>query len=156
MTISFPRLTAAALLLVGGGIVAVSAVGLVVARIAIAAGLPVSVSPSDVALVDDLVQLMPFVGAFAVANLVAAVALVVGSTWADRLATTVAAVAVGIGLFGMMLLVLGHDPFASVPSDHALTGLQIMGAFAGLYGAVIVALAFDGRPALNAPRQAIA
>jgi hypothetical protein len=157
VTTSFPRLIAATLLLAGGGIVAISAFALVVARIVIAAGLPVSVSPSDVALVDDLVQLVPFIGAFAVANLVAAVALVAGSAWADRLATIVAAGAVGIALFGMILLVLGHDPLASAPSDHALTGLQVLGAFAGLYGAVVVALAFDGKAAVvSNPSQAAA
>lgn len=153
MTTSFPRLTAAALLVAGGGIVALSAFGIVVARIVIAAGLRTPATPADVALLDDLVQLMPFVGAFAVANLVAAVGLVVGSSWADRLASTVAAAAVGILLFGMTLLILGHDPFASVPSDHALDGIGILGAFASLYGAVIVALALDGRAVARAPRQ---
>lgn len=156
MTISFPRLTAAALLLVGGGIVALSAFGIVVARIAIAAGIPASVTANDVALLDDLVQLVPFVGAFAVASLVAAVGLAVGSSWADRLGTTLATAAVGIGLFGMTLLILGHDPFSAVPSDRALDGLGILGAFAVLYGAVIVALGLDGRAITRSPSLAAA
>lgn len=156
MTISFPRLTAASLLLVGGVIVALSAFGIVVARIVIAAGMPATVTPNDVALLDDLVQLVPFVGAFAVASLVAAIGLVGGSSWADRLATTLAAAAVGIGLFGMILLILGHDPFATVPSDRAIDGLGIMGAFAALYGVVIVALGFDGKVIARSPSHAAA
>jgi hypothetical protein len=156
VTISFLRLTAATLLLVGGSIVALSAFAIVVARIVIAAGLRVPATPAELALLDDLVQVMPFVGAFAIANLVAAIALVVGSPWADRLASTLAAAAVGIGLFGIILLILGHDPFAAVPSDHALDGIGIMGAFASLYGAVIVALTLDGTSVVRAPHQAAA
>lgn len=156
MTISLPRLTAATLLLVGGSIVAISAFSIAVARIVIAAGLRVPVTPADIALLDDLVQVVPFVGAFAIANLVAGIALVVGSPWADRLASTLAAVAVGIGLFGMILLILGHDPFAAVPSDHALDGIGITGTFAALYGAVVVALALDGKALVKAPHQAAA
>ena len=156
MTISFPRLTAAALLFVGGGIVAISAFGIVVARMVIAAGLPAPVTANDVALLDDLVQVMPFVGAFAVVSLVAAVGLVAGSSWADRLGTTLAAAAVGIGLFGMILLILGHDPFAMVPSDRALDGLGILGAFTALHGAVIGALGLDGRVITRSPSRAAA
>jgi hypothetical protein len=156
MTISFPRLTAAALLLVGGGIVALSVFAIAAARLAIAAGLRVPATPADIALLDDLVQLAPFVGAFAVANLVAAIALVVGSPWADRLASTLAVAAVGIGLFGLILMILGNDPFTTVPSGRLLDGLGIMGAFTGLYGAVIVALALDGNAVVRAPNAAAA
>jgi len=156
MTISFPRMTAAALLFAGGGIVALSALGIVVARMAIAVGLPAPVMANDVALLDDLVQVMPFVGAFAVASIVAAVGLVAESSWADRLGTTLAAAALGIGLFGMILLILGHDPFATVPSDKALDGLGILGAFAALYGTVIVALGLDGRVITRSPNLAAA
>lgn len=156
MTVSFPRLTAAVLLIVAGGIVALTAFGIVVARIVIATGVRASVTPADVALLDDLVQVVPFVAAFAVANLVAAVGLIVGSPWADRLASTLAAAAVGIGLFAMSLLILGHDPFASVQSDRALDGLGIAGAFAATYGTVIVALAFDGKAMTRSPQSALA
>ncbi len=156
MTNSFPRLTAAALLLIGGGIVALSAVGIAVARVAVAAGLPGSMTAADVALLDDLAQLVPFIGVYAGASIVAAIALVAESSWADRLATTVSAAAVGIGLFGMTLLILGNDPFTAVPSDRALGGLQIIGSFTAMYGAVIVALAFDGKPVARLAHPAAA
>ena len=156
MTISFPRFAAAALLFVGGAIVAFSAFGIVVARIAIASGVPVAISPADVALLDDVAQLMPFVGAFAVANVVAAIALVSGSSWADRLATTVSAVAVGIGLFAITLLIVGRDPFDAVAWNRALDGLGILGTFVALYGAVIAALALDGKSFVRATTQAAA
>jgi hypothetical protein len=156
VAISFPRFAAASLLFVGGAIVALSALGIVVARIVIASGAPVSVSPADVALLDDLVQLMPFVGAFAVATIVAAIGLVGGSSWADRLATAVSAAAVGIGLVGLSLLILGRDPFAAVASDRALDGLGILATFAAFYGLAIVGLALDGKAALRAATPAAA
>ncbi len=155
-TVSFPRFAAAALLCVGGAVVAVSALGIVVARIAIAAGVPVAISPADLALLDDVTQLMPFVGAFAVANIVAGIALVSGSSWADRLATTVAAAAAGIGVFDMILVILGHDPFAAAASDRALDGLGILGTFVALYAGVIVALTLDGKSVVRATTQAAA
>jgi hypothetical protein len=154
VTISFPRLAAAAVLFVGGAVVAISAFGIVVARIVIASGFPVAISPADIALLDDVAQLMPFVGAFAVANIVAGIALVGGSAWADRLATSVAAAAVGIGSFAMILVFLGQDTFAAVASDRALDGLGILGTFVALYGAVLVALALDGTSVERAPTQA--
>jgi hypothetical protein len=156
VTISFSRLTAATLLLVAGVIVALTAFGVVVARLVVAAGLPPAVTPSDVALLDDLAQLAPFVGAFAVASIVAAVGLVSGSTWADRVATIVSAAAVGAGLFGIALLILGNDPFAAVQSGRTLDGVGIFGAFSILYGAVIVALAFDAKPVTRVTTQAAA
>jgi hypothetical protein len=156
MTTSFPRVAAAALLFIGGSVVALAAFGIAVARLLVAAGLPVVVTPADVALLDDLAQLVPFIGAFAVVNFVAAAALVSGSPWADRLATIVSSVAIGVGLFGMTLLILGHDPFATTASGRALDGLGIIGGFAFLYCAVIVALAFGGKPVVRVTSQAAA
>ncbi len=156
MTISFSRITAAALLLVAGVVVALTAFGIVVARLVVAAGLPPAVTPTDIALLDDLAQLTPFVGAFAVASIVAAVGLASGSPWANRLATIVSAAAVGAGLFGITLLILGHDPFAAVQSGRAVDGIGIVGAFSLLYGAVVIALAFDGKPVTRATTQAAA
>ena len=60
--------------------------------------------PADVALLDDLVALAPFVAAFALADLVAALALAAGRSWADRLATAVATVATSIGAVAFVLV----------------------------------------------------
>jgi hypothetical protein len=156
VTISFSRLTAATILLVAGVVVALTAFGVVVARLAVAAGLPPAVTPADIALLDDLAQLVPFVGAFAAASIVAAVGLVSGSSWADRVATIVSAVAVGAGFFGITLLILGHDPFSAVQSGRALDGVGIVAAFSLLYGAAFAALAFDGKPVTRVTTQAAA
>lgn len=156
MTISLSRLTAASLLLVAGVIVALTAFGIVVARLVVAAGLPPAVTPADVALLDDLAQLTPFVGAFGIANIVAAIGLASGSSWANRVATIVSAAAVGAGLFGITLLILGHDPFAAAQTARALDGVGILGAFSVLYGAVVAVLAFDGKPVTRATTQAAA
>jgi hypothetical protein len=156
VTISFSRLTAATILLVAGVVVALTAFGVVVARLAVAAGLPPAVTPADIALLDDLAQLVPFVGAFAAASIVAAVGLVSGSSWANRVAAIVSAAAVGAGFFGITLLILGHDPFSAVQSSRALDGVGIVAAFSLLYGAVFAALAFDGKPGTRVTTQAAA
>jgi hypothetical protein len=156
VTTSYPRFAAAGLLFAGGALVGLFAFAVVVARVLIAVGVPVAIKPIDVALLDDLVQVMPFVGAFAAASIVAGSAILNASSWADRLARTVSAGAVSVGLLFVVLLILGQDPFAAVPSNRALDGLGILGTFAALYGAVIVALAFDGKPALRPTTQAAA
>ena len=44
------------------------------------------------------------------------------------------------GLAGLVLLILGNDPFAAVPSDQAVEGLQIVGTFTAIFAAVVVAV----------------
>jgi len=156
MTTSAPRAAAAGLLIAGGAVVGIFATAVVVTRVIVALGVAVAIKPADGALLDDLVQVMPFVGAFAAASIVAGSALLDGSSWADRLARAVSVLAVAVGLFAMTLLILGQDPFAAVPSNRALDGLGIIATFAAVYGAVVVALALDGRPALRTTTQAAA
>ncbi len=156
MTTSYPRFAAAGLLFAGGALVGLFAFAVVVARVLIAVGVPVAISPADVPLLDDLVQVMPFVGAFAAASIVAGSALLNASSWGDRLAKAVSAAAVVVGLLAMTLLILGQDPFAAVSSNRVFDGLGIPGTFAALYGAVVVALKLDGRPALRTTTQAAA
>ena len=149
MSRSIPRLTAAALLAMSGAAIATVAFALVVARMVIAAGIPgVHVQASDVALLDDLVPLTPFVATFAAANLVVALALVFDRPWAERVATAIATVATSLGAVAFVLVALGHDPFSARSSIAAVgDGLGIIAAFIATYGIVIVALALAGEPA---------
>lgn len=146
MSRSIPRLTAAALLAISGITIAVMAFAIVVAKAVIATGLPgVHIRPSDVALLDDLVPILPFVATYAAVNLVAALALTFGRSWADRIATAVATVAVSFGSFAFVLVALGHDPFSSRSTIAAAgDGLGIIAAAIAFYGAVLVALAIAG------------
>ncbi|MCP6755993.1 hypothetical protein NL533_30690, partial [Klebsiella pneumoniae] len=49
----------------------------------------------------------------AIAMLVAAVALLTGRPWADRLATATATVSTSIAVVAFVLVALGHDPFSA-------------------------------------------
>ena len=141
MTRSLPRLAAAAVLAIGGSLIAVSALGMVAAKVALANGF--HVRPADAALLDDLVALAPFAAAFAAASLIAALALLSGREWGDRLATAIATIATSIGLFAIALVVLGHDPFTTGDSiTAAANGMGILAVFTAIYVTVIVALSF--------------
>jgi hypothetical protein len=155
MTRSLPRIAAAAVLAAGGALVAITVFGLVVAKFVIASGVPIS--PADAALLDDLIQLAPFMAAFAAASLVAAFALLTGRDWAHRLATAIATVATSIGAFAIVLVVLGHDPFTNRTSmASAADGLGILAFFTGLYAAVLVALSFSATSERPAPAHPLA
>jgi hypothetical protein len=147
MTRSLPRITAAIVLTAAGALIAISAFALVVARAVISLRPDLAVRPSDLALLNDLVPLTPFITTFAVVNLVAAVALLTGRAWADRLATAIATVATSLGAFAFVLVALGHDPFtAPTAMGSVADGLAIIGAFTAVYVAVVVALAFASEP----------
>jgi hypothetical protein len=154
MTRSLPRITAATVLAITGGLVAISAFALVVARAVLALHPELAVRPTDLALLDDLVPLTPFISAFAVANVVAGIALLTGRAWADRLATAIATIATSLGSFALVLVALGHGPAVHDGIDTVAEGLAIIGTFTTAYVAVIVALAFAGAPEA-APRPTV-
>jgi hypothetical protein len=133
------RAVAGAILLVGGIIVAVSALSVILARTLVVAGMPIR--SADAALLDDVVAVLPFVLAFAGANLAAAVGLLNGRRWADRVALGSAVVAVVVGGLGLLLVVVGRDPFAPVgsPGSNA-DGIGILSAFIAMYLVVVFAL----------------
>jgi hypothetical protein len=139
MPIHPSRIVAGTLLVAGGFVVAVSALAVVLARLLVGAGMVVR--PADAALLDDIVAILPFVIAFAVANLVAAYGLATGKGWAEGLAVGSAVVAVTVGALGLLLVIVGRDPFAPVGSPGSgADGIGILGAFTIVYLAVIVAL----------------
>ena len=80
MSSSRSHLFASGVLALGGGLLAVTAFAIVVARAVINAGLRgVVQKPGDVALLDDLVAVLPFLVTVAVINLAAAVGLATGA-----------------------------------------------------------------------------
>ena len=141
MTSSFPRFLAGLILVAGGALTGLTAFGIVVARWAIDLK-DIAISATDAALLDDMIALTPFVGAFLllVAAVIVGFALVIDHPRADVAALAVAGSATVAGLAGLVLLILGNDPFAAVPSDQALEGLQIVGTFTAIFAAVVVAV----------------
>ena len=150
MTVHPFRIVAGVLLTTGGFLVAVSALAIVMARILVAAGMPVRAG--DAALLEDVTALLPFIVGFALANVVAALGLLGGRAWADNAALGSAAIAVAIGTVGLLLVVVGRDPLAPPASTAgpSADGIEMLAGFTLLYLAVIVSLA-----AARAPRRLI-
>ena len=150
MTIHPSRIVAPALLFGGGFVVAVSALAILLTKVLVDAGLPVR--PSDMAVLDDLVALLPLIGGFAAVNVVAAVGLLLGKSWADVTALAASGVAIAIGAVGLLLITLGRDPFASTVSSRSTAdGLGMVGLFTLVYLVVFVAVGIANRPR---PRRA--
>jgi hypothetical protein len=140
MTAHRARVAASVLLLVGGFVVAVTALAIWIAQLLVQGGMVVK--PADAGLLSDLVAVLPFFVAFAAVNVLAAIGLLTSAEWADSLATSAGAIAVVGGTLGLLLVVAGRDPFAP-SAGHAASadGLGILIVFTGLYVLVLVALA---------------
>ena len=76
MTSSFPRFLAGLILVAGGALTGLTAFGIVVARWAIDLK-DIAISAADSALLDDMVALTPFVGAFALVAVIVGFALLI-------------------------------------------------------------------------------
>jgi F0F1-type ATP synthase membrane subunit c/vacuolar-type H+-ATPase subunit K len=139
MTSSFPRFLAGLFLVAGGALTGLTAFGISMARWALSTT-TFEISASDRALLDDMVALTPFVGAFALVAVIVGFALLLDHPKADIAALAVGGSAPPVGIAGLLLLVLGNDPFTAVPSDRALDGLQIVGTFTAIFAAVVVAV----------------
>ncbi len=138
------RAIAAVLLASSGFVVGVTVFAIVLTKILIDAGLP-GVRPSDKAVLEDLIPLLPLIGAFAVVNIIAAVGLLLERAWASGLAIATSLVAVTIGVIGLVLIAIGSDPLASTASGHSSAdGFGIVGLFTVLYLAIIGAVAIPG------------
>src|SRR5689334_200084 len=126
------RVAASVLLLVGGFVVAVSALAIWIAQMLVQRGL--TVTPADADLLSDLVAVLPFFVAFAAVNVLAAIGLLTSAEWADALATSAGAIATVGGALGLLLIVAGRDPFAP-SAGHAASpdGIGILVVFTGLY-----------------------
>ena len=140
MSIHPARVIASVLLTAGSVFVSVMALGVVIAKLLVDAGMPIS--PSNALLLADLITVLPFVAIFVIAGFVAATGLVRGKSWSDDLAFGTAIAAVAVGAVELILLSVGRDPFASTASGRSTDdGIGIIGAFTMLYLFVIVAVA---------------
>ena len=81
-----------------------------------------------------------------------ALGLLGGRAWADNVAIGSAAIAVAIGTVGLLLVVVGRDPFGPVASTAgpSVDGIEMLAGFTLLYLAVIVSLV-----AARAPRRPV-
>lgn len=142
-----PRIAASVLLVLGGLVIAVSALAIGMAKAMVDAG--IAARPADVALLNDLVAVLPLVVGFAIVDLAAAAGLARGRAWGSTIASIAAGIAVVIGSLGLVLVVAGGSPFAGGASRAGeADGVAIIGAFVGLYMAVLVALVAD-RPRIR-------
>ena len=141
-----PARAIASILLIGGSLlVSVTALAVVMAKLLVDAGM--AVSSSDALLLGDLIAILPFLIAFAVAGFVAAVGLFAGRSWSDDLAFGTAIVAIAVGATGLILLVIGRDPAASAESARStVETMAVIGAITALYLSVIVAVAVARLP----------
>ena len=138
------RLAAGLLLILGGGVVAVSALAIGLARVLVEAGMVIR--PADAVLLGDLVALLPFIITFAAVNLVAAAGLLLGRSWADRLGLGAGIVGATAGALGLLLVGVGRDPFAPAATARATAdGIGILAVATALYVLVIVTIDAAGR-----------
>jgi hypothetical protein len=144
MTIHPARVAAAVLLGLGGFVVAVTAFAIALSTMLVNAGL--SVRPADAAILMDLASLVPLIAGFAVVTVVAAGGLLAGRAWADAVALSSSAVAIAVGVIGLLLIGIGEDPLASSVSARSTSdGFGIVGVFTLLYIAVFVAVSIADR-----------
>ena len=145
MTIHPARTAAGLALGAAGFVVGVAALAVILARLLVIAGMPIQ--PGDLATLEDLVAVLPFVVGFSVANLLAATGLLLGTDRADRLAITVSGLGIVFGSFGLFLMVAGRDPFASARSARGyVDGVEIVATFTVVYLVVLGLLAVVRQP----------
>jgi hypothetical protein len=134
------RIVAGILLLAGGFVVGVSALAIATAKAVVDGG--VAISASDAGLLDDLVAVLPFIAGFAAVNIAAAVGLLAERDWAPSIAGAAATIATITGFVGLVLLIVGRDPFAPITAAGPSTeGVGILVAFTVLYAVILMALA---------------
>ena len=131
------RIVASLSLLVGGIAVGVAVLAITFARILVHAGM--TIRPSDAALLDDLIGVLPFIAGFAILSVAAGAGLLIGKQSVEAIAVGTSLAAVVVGLVGLTLIVVGRDPFAGAGSTA--DGVGVVGAFTFVYGTVLVALA---------------
>ena len=137
MSVHPGRTVASLALLVGGFVVGVAVLAVIFASVLVGAGM--TIDPSEAALLDDLVGVLPFIAGFAILSVIAGAGLIAGSETAETVAVGTSVAAVVVGLVGLTLIVVGRDPFAGAGSTA--DGVGVVGAFTFVYATVLVALA---------------
>ena len=155
MSIHPARVVASLALLAGGFIVGVSVLAIVFAKLLVDAGM--AIRPADAALLGDLVPVLPFIGGFAIASIVAGIGVLAGQVRADSIAMGTSIVAVVAGVLVLVLIVVGRDPFATtVRAGSTADGLEIVGSFTLIYLIVLVAMAATQTRVAGTTRRAVA
>jgi hypothetical protein len=146
VTPSRSHLVAAVLLALGGMLAGVAASVIVIASLAVRAG--IEVLPADALLLDDLVALLPLIVAFIVLDLAISSGLASGRPWAVVAASLMALGAVAMGAIGLLLVVLGNDPSLVTGAARAseADGIGLVAAFTGLYLTALIVLRVHGLP----------
>ena len=142
MRLSFPRLFAAVSLGIGGALTGLTGFGLAVADVVVRSG-RFAVTSADAAALSQLTLVAPVVVVFGAVAVVSAMALLVGTGRSRALGLVISGVGIGIGAVLMGLLLLAQGPFARLPSDRALDGIEIIGTFALFNLVSFVALVVD-------------
>jgi hypothetical protein len=128
---------------------AVTTVAIVVARAVVEAGLPgVVVTAQDLALLDDLFAVVPFIVTFAAINLASAIGLATGRAWAPRAVRWITGITVAIGLLGLLLLIAGSGPTPATQVAQASDpdGFAILSVFVCLYAWAAIAVRVPEEP----------
>lgn len=140
MSVHPARVVASLSLLAGGFVVGVSVLAIAFAKALVTAGM--TISPSDAALLDDLIPVLPFIAGFAALSVIGGVGVLAAEARGEALAIGTSIVGVVAGVLGLALIVVGRDPFASTSRAAATAdGLGIIGTFTLLYLVVLVAMA---------------
>jgi hypothetical protein len=139
---------------VGGVLAGVAALAVVIASLAVRAG--IAVQPADRLLLDDLVAMLPFIVTFVVIDLATAVGLAGGRAWAVVSASLLALGTATMGVLGLLLILAGTDPSLVTAAARAsqADGIGLIGAFTTIYLTALVALRTDGLPSVRALRAA--
>jgi hypothetical protein len=142
MSLSFPRLAAAVSLGIGGALTALTAFGLIVADVVIRSD-RFDVTPADATALARMTLGAPVVAAFGAAAVITALALLAGARRSRPIGLAVSGIGIAIGVGLIALLLLAQGPFAVLPSDRALDGIEILGSFAVFNLVAFIALVVD-------------
>jgi hypothetical protein len=139
LTANTTRYIAGAALVLSGAISGVLALAIGTARILVAQG--VAVTPADAALIEDLVAVLPFIVAFAFGAVVAAIGVLQGRVWADRLGTGIGVVGGTVAALGLLLMGVGRDPLtANAAAAGPVDGLGILAAVFVIHALAVMAI----------------
>jgi hypothetical protein len=139
LTANTTRYIAGAALVLSGAIGAVIALAIAAVRILVAQGM--AVTPADAALIEDLVAVLPFIVTFALGALVAALGVLQGRVWADRLGTGIGVVGATVAAVGLLLIGVGRDPLATnVAAVGPVDGLGILAVVFAIHVLAVAAI----------------
>jgi hypothetical protein len=139
LTANTTRYIAAAALVLSGAISGVLALAIAAVRILVAQGM--AVTPADTALIEDLVAVLPFVVTFAFGALVAAMGVLQGRVWADRLGAGIGLVGATVAAVGLLLIGVGRDPLATnVAAFGPVDGLGILAVVFVIHALAVMAI----------------